>query len=349
MKLKDILLATQTFMLALNNVASADVATKHEDASVTWGFCDQLLTDRSENFLSYEEFYDPEHLKEYLDVYKCINNAPEESVFFDNLALRDRDTKRWFNKYMSQFSKDDINLIVLGGSSGYERSGEKYKQLVMTIKTLIEAVFKQGIKTNVMTGAGPDAMEAASVGQHFSGYSVDETEEALHALAQVPQYVEHDWIRTGREVREKYPRKLPGENLAITTYAYGYRPPMAFGDAYASISTDILRGYEMLARTKIRLIMPGGKGTFLERGMDDLLKAYNKCCPDTLTIFFDSKFWTKNSSPAALAENPHFADSPEEVVAHVLHRISLSPQAAEKKESATECANKERESRYYSI
>lgn len=46
MKLKDILLAAQTFILALNNVASADVATKRQDTSVTWGFCDQLLTDR---------------------------------------------------------------------------------------------------------------------------------------------------------------------------------------------------------------------------------------------------------------------------------------------------------------
>lgn len=237
----------------------------------------------------------------------------------------------------------------MGGSSGYERNGEKYKQLVMTIKTLVEEAFKQGIKTNVMTGAGPDAMEAASVGQHFAGYSDDETEKAINVLAKVPKYVEQDWIRTGREVREQYPRKLPGENLAITTYAYAYRPPMAYGDAYASFSTDMLRGYEMLTRTKIRLIMPGGKGTFLEKGMDDLLKAYNKCCSDTLTIFFDSNFWKRNSSPVALAENPYFADSPEEVVAHILNHMSLNPAYTQENKFITECDANIHAVHYYGV
>jgi hypothetical protein len=186
-----------------------------------------------------------------------------------------------------------------------------------------------------MGGAGPDAMEAAGVGPWLSGRSEGDTAAAIAGLAQVPKYVEHDWIKTGIEGREKYPRMLPGENLAITTYAYAYSPPMPYADVYASFSTDMIRGYEMLTRTKVRLIMPGGKGTFLEKSMDDLLRTYNKCCSDTVTIFFDSKFWKKNLSPIMLSENLHFADTPEEVISHVLDHMSL----AASQSSHPECAN----------
>lgn len=84
MKIKDILLAIPTFFLAFNRVISADTA--NQDSSLSWGFCNQLITDRTEGFLAYDEFYTAEHLEEYTSVYKCINHASKESEFFDNLA-----------------------------------------------------------------------------------------------------------------------------------------------------------------------------------------------------------------------------------------------------------------------
>lgn len=427
MKLKNVFLAVQTW-LALSSVTSANThapksssvtdMTQQSDVLTTWEFCNHVLTDRSEGLLTYNEFFDPAHLKEYFQAHECFKNkdklpkreyalslmtdikgdSPSEDVlylkfengqlfyrtalsngevkltekdclkakmpkliqhlqadaialetdllsaiapyqddilkvtykkghtpiknrFHDHIALRNSDSEEWLRDYETT-SPNTLKFVLLGGSTGYERNGEKYLQEVMMLKSLVEEGLKRGVTFDVYNGGGSDAMEAAGLGPWLAGRSQEEVNDAISHLSTVPKYVPEDWIRTGIDVRNKYPRISSGTNMCVTVNVFGYRPPSPFCDYYATLSNDFTRAPVMERGKDILFFMPGGAGTRFEKAIADWLKSYDAISKNTTIIFYDSAFWKPFLEPLKNS-NPIMIDTTEELITRVLGHFPL--------------------------
>ncbi|MEO8851599.1 MAG: Rossmann fold nucleotide-binding protein [Allobranchiibius sp.] len=120
--------------------------------------------------------------------------------------------------------------------------------------------------TLVLTGGGPGAMEAASLGACLTDPS--ELGAALAELTPVPSF-EPDitaWARTALAVREEYTDTAHRHRcVGVPTWFYGHEPPQVFCGGVAKFFSNALREDILLARCNAGIIvLPGAAGTVQE-------------------------------------------------------------------------------------
>nr|WP_179479815.1 LOG family protein [Allobranchiibius huperziae] len=118
----------------------------------------------------------------------------------------------------------------------------------------------------VLTGGGPGAMEAASLG----GCVTDEAalRSALQELASVPSYRPDigRWASTALAVRERHTDAVHRARvIAVPTWYYGHEPPHVFCAGIAKFFSNALREDTLLARCDAGIVvLPGAAGTVQE-------------------------------------------------------------------------------------
>lgn len=120
--------------------------------------------------------------------------------------------------------------------------------------------------TFVITGGGPGAMEAASLGACLPDLS--ELEAVLSKLASVPSF-DPDitaWARTALAVRKQYTDSASRQRcVGVPTWFYGHEPPHVFCGGIAKFFSNALREDILLARCNAGIVvLPGAAGTVQE-------------------------------------------------------------------------------------
>ncbi|WP_307864693.1 LOG family protein [Allobranchiibius sp. CTAmp26] len=151
---------------------------------------------------------------------------------------------------------------VVGVMGGHDelRSSPAYADAAGLGRTLAEA------GCLVLTGGGPGAMEAASLG----GCATDAAglRAALVELASVPSYRPDigRWARTGLAVRDRYTdAEHRARVIGVPTWYYGHEPPHVFCAGIAKFFSNALREDTLLARCDAGVVvLPGAAGTVQE-------------------------------------------------------------------------------------
>ena len=118
----------------------------------------------------------------------------------------------------------------------------------------------------VLTGGGPGAMEAASLGACLPDTSL--LAPALTRLSRVPSFRPDiaAWARTALAVREDYTDEVSRRRcIGVPTWFYGHEPSQVFCGAVAKFFSNALREDILLARCDAGIVvLPGAAGTVQE-------------------------------------------------------------------------------------
>jgi hypothetical protein len=108
-------------------------------------------------------------------------------------------------------------------------------------------------------------MEAANLGAYLAGHSLDDLDEALKMLAQVPSFTPsiRDWAQVAFEVLERWPEGM--RSFGVPTWHYGHEPPNAFATDIAKYFKNAIREDVLLhLATAGTVFLPGAAGTVQE-------------------------------------------------------------------------------------
>jgi predicted Rossmann-fold nucleotide-binding protein len=145
----------------------------------------------------------------------------------------------------------------------------------------------------VATGGGPGAMEAANLGQHFTGRPA-ELDAALAMLAGAPSYRPSvdAWVRRGFDVLERFPREV--ETLGIPTWHYGHEPPNPFATAIAKYFRNSTREATLLQVCAAGIVfLPGVGGTVQEVFQDACENYYADETAVAPMVLVGVRYWTE--------------------------------------------------------
>ncbi|MGN6611714.1 MAG: LOG family protein [Angustibacter sp.] len=147
----------------------------------------------------------------------------------------------------------------------------------------------------VLTGGGPGAMEAATLGAALHGHCDDDLVEAAAELAQVPAFTDVTaWARAGLAVRE---RLRLGDarltSLGVPTWFYGHEPSNVFSSAIAKFFSNAQREDLLLARSTSGLVvLPGAAGTVQEIFQTTTRAYYATAEPIAPIVLVGVDYWT---------------------------------------------------------
>ncbi|GAB3594076.1 LOG family protein [Angustibacter peucedani] len=125
----------------------------------------------------------------------------------------------------------------------------------------------------VLTGGGPGAMEAASLGAALRQRPLSDVRTACERLAAVPSFRPDvaAWARAGFAVRDDLADPHDGpdaeqpSSIGIPTWFYGHEPSNVFAGAVAKFFSNAQREDVLLARSGGGLVvLPGAAGTVQE-------------------------------------------------------------------------------------
>ena len=148
---------------------------------------------------------------------------------------------------------------VMGGHDEL-RTSAAYADAAGLGRTLVEAGHL------LLTGGGPGAMEAVSVG----GCAIDAgaLQAALRDLADVPSYRPDigRWATTALAVRERHTDAAHRARVVgVPTWYYGQEPPHVFCAGIAKLFSNAVREDTLLARCDAGIVvLPGAAGTVQE-------------------------------------------------------------------------------------
>ncbi len=122
--------------------------------------------------------------------------------------------------------------------------------------------------TLVLTGGGPGAMEAASLGAALRARPWADVAAACTQLARAPSFLPDvtAWARRGIEVRDAVVEQGgPPASIGIPTWFYGHEPSTVFAGAVAKFFSNASREDVLLAASTAGLVvLPGAAGTVQE-------------------------------------------------------------------------------------
>jgi predicted Rossmann-fold nucleotide-binding protein len=149
---------------------------------------------------------------------------------------------------------------VMGGHA-VSRGTETYRQAAV----LGHALAASGAL--VLTGGGPGAMEAASLGARLHEQPTDVLDEALARLAAVPHFAPDvtAWATLGMQVREAWPAPRRTSAVGVPTWFYGHEPSTPLACCHAKLFSNAVREDLLLAGSTAGLVvLPGAAGTVQE-------------------------------------------------------------------------------------
>jgi predicted Rossmann-fold nucleotide-binding protein len=151
------------------------------------------------------------------------------------------------------------DLVGIMGGHAMARGSDDYAAAARLAYDLTSA----GL--TVATGGGPGAMEAANLGAYLAGQSLDDLDEALKMLAQVPSFTPsiRDWAQGAFEVLDRWPEGM--RSFGVPTWHYGHEPPNAFATDIAKYFKNAIREDVLLhLATAGTVFLPGAAGTVQE-------------------------------------------------------------------------------------
>ena len=151
------------------------------------------------------------------------------------------------------------DLVGIMGGHAMARGSDDYAAAARLAYDLTSA----GL--TVATGGGPGAMEAANLGAYLAGQTLDDLDEALKMLAQVPSFTPsiRDWAQGAFEVLDRWPEGM--RSFGVPTWHYGHEPPNAFATDIAKYFKNAIREDVLLhLATAGTVFLPGAAGTVQE-------------------------------------------------------------------------------------
>ena len=213
------------------------------------------------------------------------------------------------------------SLVGVMGGHATERDQPGYTEAVRLGHLLAQ-------DATVATGGGPGAMEAANLGAWLSGRDVDEIDEAVAMLAEVPSFRPSvgAWARAAFAVLEKWPDGV--DSLGIPTWHYGHEPPNAFASAIAKYFHNATREAILLQECDAGIVfLPGAGGTVQEIFQDACENYYADPSAVAPMVLVGRAHWTEDVPAWPLLEklargrpmegHVHLVDTVEEAAAVV--------------------------------
>lgn len=119
----------------------------------------------------------------------------------------------------------------------------------------------------VLTGGGPGAMEAASLGARLHEQPMEVLEDALELVATVPDFAPDvaAWATVGMQVRQSWPAPERTAAVGVPTWFYGHEPSTPLACCHAKLFSNAVREDLLLAGSTAGLVvLPGAAGTVQE-------------------------------------------------------------------------------------
>lgn len=177
----------------------------------------------------------------------------------------------------------------------------------------------------VATGGGPGAMEAANLGATLTGASETVLDEALSALAGVPDYRPDvgAWAARAFEVLEAVAGRT--ETLGVPTWHYGHEPPNVAATAIAKYVRNAVREAVLLEICHAGIVfLPGAAGTVQEVFQDACENYYADPASVAPMVLVGRRHWTETlpvwpllerlAQDRDMAGHVHLVDDVEEAV-----------------------------------
>ncbi len=151
-----------------------------------------------------------------------------------------------------------------------------------------------GQQHTVATGGGPGAMEAANLGATLAGAPEGTLDEALEALAEVPDYRPDvgAWATRGFEVLDGVTERT--ETLGVPTWHYGHEPPNVAATAIAKYLRNAVREAVLLEICRCGIVfLPGAAGTVQEVFQDACENYYADPASVAPMVLVGHRHWTE--------------------------------------------------------
>ncbi|MFN8017208.1 MAG: hypothetical protein U0P45_03700 [Acidimicrobiales bacterium] len=183
---------------------------------------------------------------------------------------------------------DGHQVVAVMGGHALARTDPAYRQ----VAELSRAIARRGFL--LLSGGGPGAMEATHLGAMLAPAGDLALDEALGALAEVPDFPEtkgivapgggidpaklaalHAWSAPAFRLLDQVPPEGRGASMSVPTWFYGHEPPTPFATHIAKLFSNPLREDGLLAAAVDGVIYgPGASGTVQEVFQDASQNAY---------------------------------------------------------------------------
>lgn len=233
---------------------------------------------------SFEECYDWKVYKHFLEKGK-ITEDPQESMA---RSLHDHFVLKGVNSLLSCYSQKSKVVGVMGGSAML-RTDEAYRNVAVFSKYLTEK------GSLLVSGGGPGAMEATSLGALMAGREEKCIDEAIEILSEAPRYTDERYLEMAFRVLERFPQTGKYECLAIPTWLYGHEPTSPFASKIAKLFENSVREDMLLTISYGGLVFaPGSAGTMQEIFQEAVQNHYLTLEMSSPMVFLDTKYWTED-------------------------------------------------------
>lgn len=278
------------------------------DASILYKGYDP---DKPETF---EECYDTRVYKHFLETGK-ITEDPLESIA---RSLHDHFIRKGINSLVDCYAKTQV-VGVMGGSA-MRRDDEMFRRVALLSKQLTEA------GSLMVSGGGPGAMEATSLGGMMAGRSVEDMDDVINIIKQAPCYNDTRYIEMAFRALQHYPQNTQYECLAIPTWLYGHEPTSPFASKIAKLFENSVREDTLLTIAYGGVIYaPGSAGTMQEIFQDAVQNHYLTLGISSPMVFLGKEYWTEQMPAYTMLSRLmytgkyrnlllHITDDPDEAV-----------------------------------
>lgn len=232
------------------------------------------------------------------DVYRYFMESgkiPENPLEALARSLHDHCVLKGMYELLGCFDKRKV-VGVMGGSAML-RTDPSYRQIVLVSKKLTEN------GTLMVSGGGPGAMEACSLGGRMAGRTMAEVNDALSRLAEAPSDKDERYMDVAFEIAHIYPQD-EYECLSIPTWLYGHEPTSPFATHIAKLFENSVREDLLMTITYGGLIYtPGSAGTMQEVFQEAVQNHYLTFGFASPMVFLGKKFWTEDMPAYSMLKN----------------------------------------------
>jgi predicted Rossmann-fold nucleotide-binding protein len=222
---------------------------------------------------------------------------------------------------------------VMGGHA-LSRGSSTYRQA---------AVLGRGLATTgalVLTGGGPGAMEAASLGARLHEQPAEVLEDALDRLAAVPDFAPDvaAWATVGMQVRQAWPPPQRTAAVGVPTWFYGHEPSTPLASCHAKLFSNAVREDLLLAGSTAGLVvLPGAAGTVQEVFQATTHNFYATAEHVIPTVLVGVEHWTRTlpvwpllqrlGAGRPMGEHVHLFDQVQDAVSVLVDAAPRTPAA----------------------